>query len=403
MIKRIRKYLFWILAAAALGVLLIYAFRPSPLSVDIAEVKRGDLEVTVDEDGVTMIREPYTISIPLAGRLSRVELEPGDHICRGDVLAVIDPGEPALLDARTEAEARARVNAAKANLERMEKELETARADEEQWVRYESRDKERLEMGLISEPILKDTRHRLRVARSNLAAGESALEVARFELDQAEAALIHSRALQEDESAERRFVIESPIEGVVLRTFHESSTVLPAGEPVMEIGDLEDLEVRIDVLSQDAVRIEPGQRAIIEHWGGEEEITAFVRRVEPSAFTKVSALGIDEQRVYVFADIESQEGVAERLGDGYRVEARVVVWEKEDVLKIPSGALFRDGEAWAAYKVIKDRARRQVLTIGQNNGIEAEVTEGLEDGDQVVLHPGDRVEEGTLVEGRGDQ
>ena len=403
MAKRIRKYLFWILAAVALGALLIYAFRPSPLSVDIAGVTRGDLEVTVDEDGVTMIREPYTISIPLAGRLSRVELEPGDHICHGDVLAVIDPGEPALLDARTEAEARARVNAAKANLDRMEKELEAARADEEQWLRYESRDKERLEMGLISEPILKDTRHRLRVARSNLAAGESALEVARFELDQAEAALIHSRALQEDESAERRFVIESPIEGVVLRTFHESSTVLPAGEPVMEIGDLEDLEVRIDVLSQDAVKIEPGQRVIIEHWGGEEEITAFVRRVEPSAFTKVSALGIDEQRVYVFADIESKEGAAERLGDGYRVEARVVVWEKEDVLKIPSGALFRDGESWAAYRLDNNRARRKILKIGKNNGLEAEVIEGLEEGDRVVLHPGDRVEEGNLVEGRGGQ
>lgn len=417
-----KKALIWSAIGIAAVWMTVNALRPNPVPVDLGEASRGPLRVTVDEDGETRIREPYVISAPLAGRLLRVELQPGDAIHKDQALAAIDPGSPGLLDARTEAEAKARVNAAEARHDKAANEHEIAVADLEKAERYLTRDLGRFEKGHISQPVLEDTQHAQRVARSNVEAAKSTMEIAKFELEQARAALLHAQSIQNGEagSSERNFQVQSPITGAVLRRFQESSTVIPAGERILEIGDPNDLEIRIDVLSQDAVKIKPGQRIIIEHWGGEHPLEAHVRRVEPSAFTKVSALGVEEQRVWIIGDFaagDSEEMTGpdsgetdsapnpppfHQLGDAYRIEARIVIWENADVLRVPSGALFRIEGKWSVYLWRDGKARLTTVEVGQNNGIDAEILSGLEPGDRVVLHPSDQVEDGVLLKNRAE-
>ncbi|MEQ1840869.1 MAG: HlyD family efflux transporter periplasmic adaptor subunit [Verrucomicrobiales bacterium] len=395
--KNIRKYIFRGLILILLAFSIYYGLKEEPVAVDISAVTTGPLQITVDEDGMTVIRDSYIVSAPLSGKLLRLKLEPGDAVAKNSVLAVIDPGEPILLDARTEAEAKARIKAAEANLERAKNQLEVQIAEAEKWQRYAERDEDRLQKRLISAPALEDTRHALRIAQGTVSAGQSALKVSQFELDQARAVLNHGRSQGTSTGEESHFAIQSPIDGVVLRRFKESSALVPAGDPILEVGDPLDLEIRIDVLSQDAIKIQPGQKVLIEQWGGDRDLVAQVRRVEPSAFTKVSALGVEEQRVYIFAHFSEKDRNQVKLGDAYRVGARIIVWENENALRIPSGAIFRQGEAWATYRVVNQRAELRKIEIGKNNGLEAEVLTGLEAGDRVVLHPGDRVESGTLL------
>ncbi len=409
------KRLRWSLPFVVVALLIWMGMRPQAVEVDVATISQGTLEITVDEDGETRIREPYLISAPLSGRLVRVELEPGDSISKGQVIAAIDPGEPGLLDVRTQAQTEARVKAAEASHKRALSQVEIAKAEAEKATRYFERDQDRLAKGNIKKPTLDDTEHALRIARSNVTAASSALDVVKFEMEQAKAALLHSRTLASDDaSTGRQFEIESPIDGVVLRRFKESSTMIPAAEGIIEIGDPDDLEIRIDVLSEDAVKIRPGQQVKLENWGGHGELQAHIRRVEPSAFTKVSALGVDEQRVWVYADFIEEKDKGEKtlnpeipagrtlLGDGYRVEARVVVWQKDGVIKTPSGALFKDeaSKSWAVYKVENNRAVLTPVSKGQDNGIEAEIESGLSEGEHVILHPGDRVKDGVTVKSR---
>lgn len=395
------------------GVVMLawLGMRPKPVEVDAARVSRGPFEMTVEEDGETRIRDPYLISAPLAGRLERVELEPGDLISEGQVIASIDPGEPGLLDARTEAESEARVRVFEAAHRRTLTQLEKARAEEVKAKRYYERDKVRHEKGEIALPMLEDAEHLLRVTQNDVASAESAVEIAQFELDQAEAALLHSKNLRaEGRDATHQFEIRSPIDGVVLRKFQESSTVIVAAGPILEIGDPDDLEICIDVLSEDAVKIRPGNRVRLEHWGGPQPLEALVRRVEPSAFTNISALGVDEQRVWVYADFSAgappPAGIGgehprgeQLLGDGYRVEAKIVVSREESVLKIPSGALFRDVShgGWCVYRIVGEKADLTPVERGQDNGIETSLGAGLDEGAIVILHPGDRVRPGVPV------
>lgn len=406
------KMIRWLLTFFLIGMLLWAGFRPRPVEVDVAPVSQGTLQVTVDEDGETRIREPYLISAPLAGRLMRVELEPGDSISKDQIIASIDPGAPGLLDVRSQAEAEARVKATEAAHARALIQVDIAKAHLEKAQRYFERDKGLLAKGNIAKPSLDDTEHALRVAGSNASAAESALDVSKFEMEQAKAALLHSRSLEnENTPSGRQFEIHSPIDGVVLRQFKESSTMVPAAEGILEIGDPDDLEIRIDVLSEDAVKITPGQIVALENWGGSFPLKAHIRRVEPSAFTKVSALGVDEQRVWVYADFIDQGAQSDELrepeltsgktllGDGYRVEARIVVWEKDNVIKAPSGALFRDEESnqWSVYRVVEEKAILTPVTRGKDNGLEAEIQSGISSGDQVILHPGDKVQDGVAV------
>jgi len=395
---RTRRYIFW--GAILLGVLfvVIMSAKPKAHPVDLGEVTQGSMMVTVDEDGQTRIRERYVVSTPLSGRLLRISLDPGDPVVANEsVLAVLEPGDPSLLDARAEASAKARVKAASAAQAQAQASVEQAKAEEEFQVKELQRVEPLYEKGFATEQEYDSAKLRYRMANESLRSAEWAFKIAEFELEQAEAALIHTTPGQD---ADLRFEIKSPINGKVLRLFQESTAVLQPGAQLLEVGDPTDLEIEVDVLSTDAVRIEPGDRMVLEHWGGDYAIEARVRHVEPSAFTKISALGVEEQRVYVIGDLLEPVERRKTLGDGFRVEARIVVWEGEDVVKLPAGAMFRQEEGWAAFEAVGGKARLRKLKIGQINGLEAEILEGIEPGAEVVLHPTDEIEDGTRVESR---
>lgn len=394
---------------------IVYGLKPTAVEVDLATVTQGAIRVTVDQDGKTRIREKYVVSAPLAGRLLRIELEPGDEVTAGKtLLASIEPRDPELLDARTIAQAEARVKAAEKAVQKMEPILEEVAASQEfaesELKRLRDAQAKSPKSVSASEVDSKLLAYRTRTAL--LRTTRHNREIAEFELDQARAALIRSRP-QTDKSATNatddegstdgngwNFIIRAPIDGRVLRVFQESSAVVNSGTSLLELGDPTDLEVEIDVLSRDAVKIEAGAAVLLEHWGGEKTLQGRVRLVEPSAFTKISTLGVEEQRVNAIVDLVDPPQDRTALGDGFRVEARIIVDEATDVLKIPTSALFRVGEKWAAFRVVDGVAHETIVTLGMQNGLEAEVVDGLSASDHVVVHPGDDVAEGVAVTAR---
>lgn len=393
------KNLFYIILSLAILGMIVYAFLPEPVDVDLAVVTRGSLRVTVDEDGKTRIKERYVVSAPLAGRLLRIEMHAGDRVQAGKtVLATIEPGPATLLDERTRAEHVARVKAARVALERATPQLERARAE----LNLAESEKERAERlfkdGVISRQELDKALTLFRTRSEEFKSSRFAEEIARFELELAQSALLQPTSRGDGSSGEKtQFDIHAPIDGRILRVFQESAAVVSSGTPIMELGDPADLELEIDVLSSDAVKIKPGNKVWIEHWGGNQPLLGMVRLVEPSAFTKVSALGVEEQRVNVIADFVDPSESQDALGDGYRVEARIVIWESEDVLKVPVSALFRNGQDWAVFLVAEGRAVLKPVKIGQWGDLEAEVLDGLTPNDPVIVHPSDKIREGVAV------
>lgn len=382
-----------ILAATAIVLaLLAVALWPRTTPVDVATVDYGPLRVTIDEEGETRIRHRFLVSTPVAGRVLRIDLEPGDRVERGQTLAEVRPEPPALLDARSRAEAEAAVAAANAAIGR-------ARADEEQAktslrLARTERDRARrlVEAGAMP-------RQQLDTREADYLAAEEAVRAAQYAAAAAEADLARARARLRPVAAgqARPVAVEAPIDGIVLRRLRESESVVPAGEPLVELGDLEDLEIVSDLLSTDAVRVKPHARVLVVEWGGDGELEARVRRVEPAGFTKISALGVEEQRVNVVMDFVNPSEAWSRLGDAYRVEVRVVTWESDRVLKVPTSALFRRGDAWAVYVVKGGRAWQTIVEIGHRSGQEAEVTGGLSEGATVIVHPADTLEDGARV------
>jgi HlyD family secretion protein len=397
----IRRTVMIVLAVAVVGAVAI-ALRPGPVPVDLAAVARGPLLVTIDEDGETRVRERYVVSAPLGGRLRRVDLEAADAVEAGStILAVIDPTDPALLDDRAQAEAEARVRAAQAAVRRAEATLEAARdrldLAESELVRVRDADSR----GAVTSAEVDRAATASQTAYEEHRAAGFAQEMARFEREQAEAALLLTRDAAGGGAPGRQLEIRSPTSGYVLRVFQESDAVVAPGTPLLEIGDPEDLEIVVDVLSTDAVRVAPGARVIIDHWGGDRAIEAAVRVVEPSAFMKISALGVEEQRVNVIADFVSPRAERAGLGDRYRVEARIVIWSGDGVLLVPTSALFRAENGWAAFVAEDGRARLRRVEVGHFGAAMAEVVSGLAAGDEVVVHPSDRVADGVRVEPRG--
>lgn len=396
------RFLRWFTAAAlvvAMIAAVLFAIRPAPVQVESAEVKVGVMRVGVDEEGRTRIRERYIVSSPLEGRLRRITLDPGDQVVSDEsTIAVIEPTDPSLLDARALAEAQARVRAAEAAVRRTEANLDGAQAAFEFAQTNLRRVSDAYENAAANERELEEARLLFRTSREDERAAEFAMEIAQFELEQAQSALLWTSA--DDGAPEDSLVIRSPITGEVLRVFQESVAVVTPGTDLVELGDRSDLEIVIDVLSNDAVKINPGDRVIINHWGGEEALEAVVRLVEPSAFTKISALGIEEQRVNVIADFVSSPEARASLGDGYRIEASIVIWEQDDVLYAPSSALFRDGDRWAAFVIDDGRARLRHVSIGRRNARSTEIGQGLQSGEWVILHPSDRINDGARVSKR---
>jgi HlyD family secretion protein len=384
-------------AAAVIGGLIAVAFWPTTSQVDVASVARGPLIVTVDGEGVTRVRERFIVSAPVSGRVLRIELEPGDHVARGQVVARVRPEAPPLLDVRTRTEAEAVVESARAVLGRARAEEQRAIAALNQARRELTRVRALAEDRVIATQELEAHEADADVAQETVNAAAFAVRAATSDLQRANARLAPSTL----EAPGRVVTVMAPVDGVVLKRLRESETFVPMGDPLIEIGDQGQLEIVADLLSTDAVRVNAGARAIVEEWGGETPLEARVRRIEPAGFMKISALGVEEQRVnVVLAFAEPSSATSASLGDGYRVEVRVVIWESPAVVKVPTSALFRHGGHWAVYVIQGGRARRTLLELGHQTGQHAELVSGLAEGARVILHPGDTLVDGARVRER---
>ena len=371
---------------------LAWAFWPRALPVESAVITARDIAVTVEEEGKSRIRDVFSVSAPISGQVLRIDLHPGDAVVKDEtVLISIRPAAPGLLDARLKRVAEAASASARASVGLAEAEVKQAEA-QLTFLRTELERAERLSrQGTISERALDKARLDVATAAAALDSARASLNVRQKELDRAEAALIETGTSEGPCCTE----VRAPVTGRILRVLAESEHVVQAGTPLMEVGDPGDIEIVADILSRDAVEIKPGAPAVIDNWGG-PPLAARVRRVEPSAVTKVSALGIEEQRVPVILDLAGEQDRGP-LGDGFRVVARITVWEGKNLVAVPIAALFRQGGDWAVYKVVNGRAELSLLQLGRRNAAYAEVTSGLAAGDTVILHPSDQLAAGVAV------
>jgi HlyD family secretion protein len=383
--KNLKRAIYLALAAAA-AVAVALAFMPDPIRVETARAAVGALEVTVDEDGETRAHDRFVIAAPIAGRVERIDMDDGDPVKAGQQVARI---WPAPLGAREREEQLARIAAAEAALAEARSREQRAAAD----FRQARRERERVENLVRDKFVSPQAAERARVtettASEDLDAAKSRVRVAEADLRAARAVLL---AL--DEKPGGAVAVRSPVAGRILRITEKSERVVAAGAPLLTLGDPQKLEIVVDVLSQDAVKVRPGMDMLIEGWGGGRTLHARVRTVEPYAFTKVSALGVEEQRVNIVGDFVDPPGP---LGDGYRVEARIVAWRADQVLKVPVSALFRQGEAWAVFVVEGGRARLRMVEPGQRGAQEAEIRSGLREGETVVRHPANELKDGARV------
>jgi HlyD family secretion protein len=381
------------LLAVAVAAGLAYGFLPRPAKVETVAARTGPLAVTVEEEARTRVLERYTVSAPVSGYARRIVLKAGDAVAAGQPLAEIEPVRSAALDPRSRAQAEAALEAAAAALAGSRRRAEAAAA-EARLARQELARSESLgQARFLSQAAVDAARARNDQADAARLAAERAVDVAGHELAAARALLSRAGA----PSGTGTVAVTAPVAGRVLKVEHESAGAVVPGQPLVEIGDAGTLEVMAEVLSTAAVRIVPGTRVVLDRWGGGPALEGRVRVVEPAGFTKISALGVEEQRVRVVVDITTPREVWQRLGDGYRVEASFVVWEAADVLQVPTSALFRHGDGWAAYVVEDGRARLRPLTLGQRTGLQAQVLAGLKAGERLISHPDDRIRDGARV------
>ncbi len=394
---KLRRYLYWGIGLALLIMAVFYALRPVPVLVDVAVVQREPMEVTVDEDGVTRIRERYVISTPLAGRLQRISFDVGDDVTAGTtIVARMEPTSPTLLDPREVAQARARVRAAERKLEASKASLAKAEAAV-QFAESEMGRVRSLRDRNASSDLEFETRElEFRQSTEEARAAGFAVDIAVYELELEKAAMLLTDP-DANGSSVMELSIKAPIDGRILRIYQESTAVLVAGSPLVEIGDPSDLEIVADVLSRDAVRIHAGNPVRLEHWGGTQPLIGRVRLVEPSGFTKLSALGVEEQRVNAIIDLVDPPDARPTLGDNFRVDCRIAVWRGEDVLQVPTSALFRIEGDWHVFIASGGIAKKIPIDIEHTNGQYAQVTGGLEPGQRVIVHPGDKVQDGVHV------
>jgi HlyD family secretion protein len=378
---------------------ILYGFLPRAEQVDFTEVTRGPLQVTIEEEGRTRLKDRFTLSAPTAGYLRRPAARVGDPVKKGETLAVLEPLRSQPLDARSRAEAEAVVSAAAASLAAAQERERAAAADADYAEKRLARIAALFAKGSVAKDQLDQTEAEAGKARAAQRSAKAAAEAARSEQERAKTTLQNfapARGAGKGNTAE----LASPVNGAVLRIYRESEGAVQAGEPLMEIGNPGSLEVRVEVLSSDAVRIRPGMAILFKRWGRDEPLEGRVRRVEPAGFTKISSLGVEEQRVLVIADITSPQELWRLLGDGYRLEAHFVVWEGKSVLQVPTSALFRSGKGWAVFIEENGRARRRDVEIGQRTGLNAELLSGLKEKERVVAYPDDAIGDGTRIRQR---
>ncbi len=391
-----RNRIALLIVLAALALLAAWALRPQPVSVEVAAAAHGPFEQTVSDDGRTRVRDRFVIAAPLAGHVERIQLVVGDPVKQGQIVAELMPTAPAFLDARTQRELRERTGAAEAQLARARAEGLKTQAQRDQARADRDRQARLSKEGFVSQTALEQTELALRTAERAVEAARFAEEAARHELAQARAAL--SRYASGAPAA--KWPVTAPVAGVVLRVAQQSEGAVALGAPLLEVADARGLEAVVDVLSQEAVGIRPGRPARLDLGQGVAPLAARVRLVEPAAFTKVSALGVEEQRVNVVLDFAEPLDRVQTIGDGFRVEAHIVVFRAENVVKVPVGALFREGPGWALFVVAGERAQKRTVKTARRNGAEAMIDEGLKPGERVVVYPSDALSDNSRVEVR---
>ncbi len=395
-----RKAIPWVIGLIVVAA-IIAGLRPKPTPVEVASVSRGPLTVSVLEEGKTRIRHRYTISPSVNGFLRRPEVRAGAPVKAGETVLAEVQAEPAsLLNPRLRTEAEARVKAAEAMLEQRESEVERARSAADLAKKEQQRTEALSKSGAASAREADQAETEAALRSRELRSAEFARNVAEFEVQQARAALMQAEGGREHSGEPLKLV--APADGFVLNVFEESARIIAAGTPVMEVGDPTNLEAEIELLSTDAAGVKPGADVSIERWGGENPLRARVALVEPAAFTKISALGVEEQRVKVRVDFVDPLPRELQLGDRYRVEARIVTWHSDNTLCIPTGALFRRGGDWMCFIIEGGKAKLQKVEVGHNNGVLAEVLSGVQEGTRVILHPPDAVSEGAPVTPRAE-
>jgi HlyD family secretion protein len=393
-ITRPRAVIIALLFLAA--ALIAYGFLPDPIEVEVGAATLAGMQITVNEEGRTRVVERYQISAPVSGRLLRVPFKAGDTVESGMVVARIIPAPPAPLDRRRREEAQARVAMARAAIDVATARIQAAETAADFAGSAFARAERLSNQGHISEEELESADQRRALALAELETTRKSLIVAEFDLEMALAA-VQWQQESEDEIPHEILLIRAPVSGSILTLYQESEMVVVAGAPILEIGDPNGLEVVIDVLSTDAVRIPVGAPVHLHFWGGENALPARVRRIEPSAFTKISALGVEEQRVNVIADFQADPEDFSRLGNGFRVEARIVVWEEPAVLQVPAGTIFRDGSTWGVFAIENGRATLRRVEVGHSTGLQTQILSGLSEGDRVVRYPSDKLRDGSRV------
>ncbi len=433
------KRWLWILLLTAITIAaIVYGMRPQPVPVEAAKATVGGLRVTVEEEGKTRLRSRYVVSAPVSGFMTRLRLKAGDHVNSGDVITRLSPTSAPFLDPRARDTNAARVDVAQGSLEAaqarvrvaqtalevaqsrvgpLEEQQRSAQVDLDYWRREQQREETLVKTGDLPAQRLDRTRTEIARAEAAVQAAKRTVESARMQIDNSASELeavqtqlrpliaeVNAAKTQLRETAARptaggeSIPVAIPAGGRVIRIIQESEGVVQPGAQLIEVGDANAIEVEVEVLSQDAVQMSPGTRVLLTGWGGTGELEARVRVIEPGGFTKVSALGVDEQRVRVIADITSPETEWKKLGDGYRVEANFVLWEGDKVLQIPANALFRHEAGWAVFAIEGGVAKRRMVEVGHRNGLAAEILSGLKEGDTLVAHPDETVEDGKLVE-----
>ena len=402
-----RRLIFWGVIGAGLVVALLFAFRPSAVQVDLHQVANTPLKVSVTDEGETRIHDVYTLSAPIAGNLRRVELEVGDLVeAAKTVVAGIEPLDPAFLDPRSEAQAKAAIETARSAQEYASEQVNQAQADMDFAQTELQRIRELRAQGTASQRELDNAERGYKSSKAALATSRAALQMRIFELEKAKAQLMPPSRSNREQARQNGSCdclnIIAPIDGQVLKVITKSEGVVKAGTPLVEIGDPRDLEVVAEFLSVDAVKMQPGMQVMIRNWGGIEELQGRISRIEPFGFTKISALGIEEQRVNVIVELTSDYPLWQKLGHGYQVDASVILWQQENVLTVPITALFRQEKQWAVYVVEDGQVSLRAVQVGRKNRDLAQVLEGLQQNDLVITHPDNRIYPGVRVEVRSD-
>lgn len=395
-----KRWLGILAVAAAVAAAVVYGFRPQPVLVEAEKLARGPLRVTVEEEGKTRITDTFVISAPVAGYAHRITLKAGDAVAPGQAITRIDPQRSTALDPRTRAESKARVGVASAAVEAARERVGAAEADATYWTAELARVEKLVSSGDVPRDRLDRSRAEQRRAQAALREAREQVRVAESELRAAQTTLDYASPTQADGAPAEAVEVRANVGGRVLNVMRQSEGVVQAGDGLIELANARSLEVVVELLSADAVKVAPGTRVIFTRWGGEKPLEGRVRKIEPVGFTKVSALGVEEQRVYVVADIVSPRQEWERLGAGYRVEAAFVLWENDSVVLVPSSALFRHGDGWAVFAVENGTARRKQVEVGRRSGLVAEVVAGVAEGAMVITHPDTAVEDGKMVQVR---